>query len=79
MGVEVRVMAKKTEVTVEGKTFPVRFERRRYGTGASSRTFTWVEAYVGGSWVSLGDPWPCITPARKEIEAAIAGRMESGK
>jgi hypothetical protein len=50
------------------KDTPLRFERRRYG----STTYTWVEAEIGGEWVSLGDPWPCITPKRSEIEAACA-------
>lgn len=58
-------------VTIDGRAFPVRFERRRYGTGASSRFFTWAYVTLGGESVSLGDPWPCVTPAKRELEWAI--------
>lgn len=55
------------------------FERRRYG----SQTFTWVsllrgpkpapgQDYAPDAWVSLGDPWPAINPARAELLKAIA-------
>ena len=43
-------------------------ERRRY----SDRTFTWLSAKVGEEYIDLGDPWPCITPKRSEVEQAIA-------
>lgn len=58
-----------TEAT--GGPVIVEFERRRYGTGASSRTYTW--GYViapDGSRLLLGDPWPKITPGRAEVEEA---------
>ncbi len=41
----------------------VKFTRRRYG----SRTFTWVHVYLNGEWVSLGDPWQAVMPAKAEI------------
>jgi hypothetical protein len=48
--------------------------RRRYG----SLTYTWVSVRLCGQWVSLGDPWPCITPKKTEvlteIERAKRGR-----
>lgn len=47
---------------------PLRFERRRY----YRTTYTWVEAEINGQWVSLGDPWPCVTPKRSEIAEAVA-------
>ena len=43
------------------------FERRRY----SNRTFTWVSAMIGGEWVSIGDPWPCMNPGLDELKRAI--------
>lgn len=45
----------------------LRMTRRRYGR----TTYTWVEVRVGDEWVSLGDPWPCVTPKRAEVEAAV--------
>ena len=45
----------------------LQFERRRYGRA----TYTWVYAEINGKMVSLGDPWPCITPKRSEIEKAV--------
>ncbi len=45
----------------------LKFTRRRYG----SSVFTWVDYWDGREWRSLGDPWPCIVPARAEIEVAI--------
>lgn len=53
----------------------LKFTRRRYG----SATFTWVNYWDGAGWRSLGDPWPCIVPARAEIEAAIARLPPSSK
>lgn len=47
------------------------FERRRYG-GRSGATYTW--AYANG--VSLGDPWPCITPKISELEAVVRLMIE---
>ena len=48
---------------------PVNFVRRRY----SDRTFTWAEVFrkESSQWVSLGDPWPCLTPAKKELADAV--------
>lgn len=48
--------------------FLIRFERRRY----SNVTYTWAEVKLGDYWISLGDPWPCITPKRTELaDAAV--------
>lgn len=48
--------------------YPVCYwERRRY----SNKTFTWVMALVDGVWRSLGDPWPCIMPADREVREQI--------
>lgn len=49
---------------------PLSYTRRRYG----STTFTWVDAFIGGEWVSLGDPWPCIKPKRSDIIREISIR-----
>ena len=43
------------------------FERRRYGT----TTYTWVSVKLGEDWVSLGDPWPCITPKKVEVAREV--------
>lgn len=56
---------------VEG--VPVSFERRSYGR---SVMYCWVEAHLDGRWVSLGDPWPCITPRKSELADAIALRRQ---
>jgi hypothetical protein len=49
----------------------VSFERRRYpGT-----TFTWAHAFIGGEWISLGDPWPCLNPKTTELRREIAIRQ----
>ncbi len=48
------------------------FERRRYGTV----TYTWVWAEIDGRMVSLGDPWPCVTPKRSEVLEAIGKYRE---
>lgn len=49
------------------ETVEFRYTRRRYGT----TTYTWVEAQIGGEWVSLGDPWPAVTPKRREMLAEV--------
>lgn len=46
---------------------PISYTRRRY----SNQTFTWVSAFIADAWVQLGDPWPCVTPRKTEIERAI--------
>lgn len=43
--------------------------RRRYGR----QTYTWAEFEINGKWVSAGDPWPCLTPPKRELEAALMG------
>lgn len=61
---------------VEG--VPVSFERRSYGRGVM---YCWAEALLDGRWISLSDPWPCITPRMSELAEAIALRrqMQSGQ
>ena len=51
--------------TLLGK--PIWFTRRRYG----KTTFTWVQVDIGGTLRDLGDPWPCITPKRTEMEESL--------
>jgi len=52
----------------------VTLERRRYG----NRTYTWAHlTALGREHGTLGDPWPCITPKRSELEAAV--RYQLGK
>lgn len=63
-----------TKIVVDGKPHWLGVERRRYGTGASSRTYTWVYLFphgINGERVAMGDAWPCINPKRSEVEAAI--------
>ena len=43
------------------------FKRRRCG----NTIYTWVYVESGEQWLSLGDPWPCATPAKAELLAAI--------
>jgi hypothetical protein len=45
----------------------VTFERRRYGR----QTYTWAYIQINGERVSLGDPWPCITPKKTELQEAV--------
>ncbi len=46
-------------------------ERRRY----SNRTFTWVSVEISTEAStglrSLGDPWPCVIPARSEVMESL--------
>ncbi len=47
---------------------PVVLERRRY----SNKTFTWASIVKpDGDWDSLGDPWPCLNPPKKQLEEAV--------
>ena len=56
-------------MTKRDTPFEFRFDRRRYG----NTTYTWVEVKHNDEWLSLGDPWPCVTPKRSELkQAAIA-------
>ena len=47
--------------------YPVKFERRRYGT----RTFTWVHVLIADTWYDIGDPFPAVTPKRVDLEKAV--------
>lgn len=46
---------------------PLSYTRRRYG----STTYTWVMGFISDAWVQLGDPWPCVTPRKTEIEREV--------
>jgi hypothetical protein len=46
-------------------TYEFSFKRRRYGR----TTYTWAFVKYGSDWLSLGDPWPCLTPKRSELTA----------
>lgn len=55
----------------------VYFDRRRY----SGRTYSWLRFAVLPAneqptcltpFDTYGDPWPCVTPPRAEVEAAVA-------
>lgn len=64
------------EVIVDGvkNVIQLSFSRRRYG----NVTYTWVYASSENHKnVSLGDPWPAITPKRLEIEAVIINKINS--
>lgn len=67
-------------VQIRGKTYlhqmtvdkfldgiPLCFTRRRY----PGMTYTWVEAFLAGEWVNLGDPWPCLMPPVQEVREAL--------
>jgi hypothetical protein len=54
----------------------VMFVRRRYGSGATTRFFTWLHwKNSAGEWRSYGDPWPSSTIPKDELQHAIAGIM----
>lgn len=57
------------DVIVDGVC--VSFTRRRYGTA----TYTWADALIDGSWVSLGDPWPCVRPKTSDLAREIRVRI----
>lgn len=58
-------------------SYNLRYHRRRYGR----KTFTWVDVafYPDGcdkpTWLSLGDPWPTIRPALREIRAEATATL----
>lgn len=61
--------------TIEVSGYQVSFERRRY----DSQTYTWGYVKLGEEYVSLGDPWPCITPKREDLRNAIKAECERRK
>lgn len=61
--------------TIDLSGYIVSFERRRYGT----QFFTWAYVKLGEESVCLGDPWPCVTPKRDELRAAIDAECERRK
>ncbi len=74
-------MPKQKTITVLGHE--VILERRRYPSYGGT-TYTWATLICGPrfeetSYVSLGDPWPCLTPPKKELEAAVRRALESAK
>lgn len=60
-------------ITIDGHE--VRFTRRRYG----STTYTWASVRYAGQDLDLGDPWPCITPKRVELEDAARREIALAK
>lgn len=57
-----------TRVIEDGdQKYELMFIRRRYG----NTTFTWVDVWHNGTWLSIGDPWQCITPKKSEMLASI--------
>jgi hypothetical protein len=58
----------------EYKGIRYKFERRRYGSGPSTRFFTWLmyrTPNTGPEWESYGDPWPKVRLNKKELQAAL--------
>jgi hypothetical protein len=62
-------------LTLEGfLALPFRFERRRYGT----QFYCWVYVTMpSGDSLSLGDPWPQLTPKKSEILQAMRNEWNS--
>ena len=54
-----------TPVIVDG--VKISFVRRRYGR----TTYTWLHAFINGAWDTIGDPWPCLNPPKREIKEAL--------
>lgn len=57
---------------IDGNYFAVD-SRRRYG----KTTFTWCSIWDGSGWLSLGDPFPSINPAKKMLSRA--GKVALGE
>ncbi len=54
----------------------VMFVRRKYGTGPTTRFFTWLHwKNTAGEWQSYGDPWPSSTIPKDELQNALANIM----
>lgn len=45
----------------------IKLERRRYGT----TFYCWAYVKIDGKYESLGDPWPKVTPSKKELDEAV--------
>jgi hypothetical protein len=58
------------EISIDGVR--VLFERRRYGTGASTKFFTWLLYHDGQHWETYGDPWPSSVIPHVELAKAMA-------
>jgi hypothetical protein len=50
----------------------VLFERRKYGTGPSTKFFTWLMYRDGKEWETYGDPWPSSVIPKAQLKDAIA-------
>lgn len=50
----------------------VLLERRKYGTGASTKFYTWLNYHDGKEWQTYGDPWPSSVIPKVEFAEAIA-------
>ncbi len=67
---------KTPDAIISGK--PIRFRRRMYGGG---QWFTWAYLITGrDSFVPLanGEPWPCFTPPKDELERELS-RIEPSR
>lgn len=57
------------------RTMDIEFylERRRYGSSSSPRFFVWLNwRRIGQTeWKSYGDPWPKVTPNKRELAEAL--------
>jgi hypothetical protein len=62
-------MERAMEIEIEQVAYAVQFRRRRYGRV----TYTWASVELAGETVSLGDPWPAVTPKRSEVQATLRG------
>lgn len=62
-------MKTERELSVDGTTYRLHWTRRRYGRGMF---YTWIVAETPeGMRLDLGDPWPVVSPKRREVEEAI--------
>jgi hypothetical protein len=60
---------KNRELLIDGVR--VLFERRKYGTGPSTKFFTWLLYHDGEKWETYGDPWPSSVIPKVELAKAI--------
>lgn len=62
--------------TIDG--VDIRYERRRYGSGASTVFFTWLYYFDGKEWEVYGDPWPSSVIPRIQLLKAVADIKTKG-
>ena len=48
--------------------YKISLTRRRYGRNT---TFTWVDVFIGGRWVSSGDPVQKIRPSKEDLSQFV--------